>query len=132
MRVDHSSYPGVRWLVWHVPACREIKHVMWVDDEAMLVAVAPRPLAWGPDGQLRVTVRQHQRVLVRPQAALILVDPLDDDEPAQEAVLRVAVELVGADDGSTHARTVPTRTGSINGTGAAALPPLHEEHSPWT
>lgn len=103
MRVDRSTYPNVPWLVWHVPTCREIKRVMWVDDEAMQVTTADLPYRFNAAGQLAVTVHQHDRVVVRPQAALILVDPLDDDEPA---VGRVAVELV-ADEAPPAATRSP-------------------------
>ncbi|MBN8493223.1 MAG: hypothetical protein J0M00_17585 [Burkholderiales bacterium] len=101
MRVSRCTFPHIRrWLVWHVPTCREIRDVLWVDDQAMQVAVIDRPYRLTADMELSVTVHQHQRVVVQVPAALILVDPVDDPAPQEDVASRVAVELV---DGDLHA-----------------------------
>lgn len=80
MRVDADTYPGKRWTVWDVPACRALARVMWVDDETMQVAVHGVPVRLQA-GAILVDVQQRRRVVVLPEQSLVLVDPVDEEEP---------------------------------------------------
>lgn len=48
MRVSSKTFPGVVWLVWHVPRCCEVRRCMWVDDVTHEYAVVDEPVraAW--------------------------------------------------------------------------------------
>jgi hypothetical protein len=93
MRYTWHSF-GRLVLVWHVPSCCQIPHVLWVDDESMCVATADLPLTVGPGGGVRHTVHQHQRVVVMAHASLILVDPVEDADAAPAEAEREAVSPV--------------------------------------
>lgn len=82
MRVSSKTFPGVVWLVWHVPRCCEVRRCLWVDDRTHEYAVIDEPVR--PDGAGGVVQRVHQsrRVLIDVQARVVLIDPLDDEAPA--------------------------------------------------
>lgn len=82
MRVSSKTFPGVVWLVWHVPRCCEVRRCLWVDDVTHEYAVIDEPVR--PDGAGGVVQRVHRarRVLIDVQARVVLIDPLDDEAPA--------------------------------------------------
>lgn len=44
MRIDARELKyNLGWLVWHVPLCREVRRVVWVDDETHAVRTIPIP-----------------------------------------------------------------------------------------
>lgn len=90
MLITPSSHPGTRWLVWHVPRCCQVQRCLWVDDEACQYAVAVWPLQPLGNG-LAYRVEQARRIRVDVQAALILIDPVDD---AADAAGGAVLELV--------------------------------------
>ena len=87
-----------QWLVWHVPTCRRMERVLWVDDELALVATVSFPDRFDARGQIVYEVHQHRRVVIAADVSTVFVDPVDDDPPALERPARVAVELMDWED----------------------------------
>lgn len=89
MRITASSYPGTCWLVWHVPTCLEVKHVLWVDTEARTYCQHIVPLQV-IGGEVASRVVHARQIAVNVDAALILIDPVEDEFSES----RIAVTLL--------------------------------------
>jgi hypothetical protein len=89
VRITPSTYPGKPWLVWHVPTCQQLKNVVWVDDEARTYCQHVIPLQV-IGNQVATRIERARQITVNVDAALILVDPIEDasTEP------RIAVTLL--------------------------------------
>ncbi len=89
MRITPSTYPGKPWLVWHVPTCRQVKGVLWVDADERTYCRHLIPVRL--EGfEIATRVERARQITVNVDAALILIDPVDDStsEP------RIAVTLL--------------------------------------
>jgi len=124
MRVDAFTYPGKRWLIWHVPTCAEWPRVMWVDDETHELGELLRPVRLDPaTGEAEVVVRRFRQVLVLPERSLVLLDPVADEAPGDGVQVH---ESAGAGvssapaPGVAAATAAPWKAGAKAGLGAAA------------
>lgn len=76
MRIDAMTYPGRKWLVWHVPRARELRDVLWIDDQSHTYCVIDRPLRTvGNDIARRV--EQARKIVINCDSAVALVDPIE-------------------------------------------------------
>ena len=120
MRVDAFTYPGKRWLIWHVPTCAEWPRVMWVDDETHELGELRRPARIDPaTGEAEVVVRRFRQVLVLPERSLVLLDPVADEALGDVAQRRVG-DLLQPAPAVAGAAATPWKAGAKAGLGAAA------------
>ena len=82
MRITGASGP---WDVWHVPTCKRLKHVLWVDDETHQYAVGLQPYRMEGDGVAHLVV-QARRIVALWDVKVTLIDPIEDAEPDLHAV----------------------------------------------
>lgn len=75
----HARDPAARHIemVWHVPTCKRLTCVAWVDDETAEYAVFATPLQVTRDSFVTQTHRAR-RILILPR--MVLIDPLEGDE----------------------------------------------------
>lgn len=86
MRLD-ANKGDTDWNVWHAEELRELRFVLWIDDEAKQWAQAAQPLR--PEGDsLAVNVFSAKRISILPARRLVIVNPIEDDEdePARSVV----------------------------------------------
>ena len=74
------------WLVWHAELCRAMKDVIWVDDELAQWCEAAKPLRVALGGGIVTQVHQAKRIVIIQASALIVIDPIADEEPASNEV----------------------------------------------
>lgn len=75
MRLDARSGQCGQHLVWDVRKCREVKNVVWVDDESA---------QWGEytgaitNFELNITTHQEDRITIYRERRLVLFNEIDD------------------------------------------------------
>lgn len=106
MRIEAGR--GVHgWTVFDVPHCCALKNVVWVDDEAHAYCVHRRDLFVPGMTELPREVREVRRVLILPDHRLVLIDPIDDDEPESVADVIEAARTTPADPVVSAALSLP-------------------------
>lgn len=82
MRVHADTLPDrLLWRVWDAPHCRYIRHLVWADDQTVQWGEGTDdPALYDGDGQWVIHTRQCQRILIRPDIRLIILDPIDDSD----------------------------------------------------
>jgi hypothetical protein len=89
MRIDARN-GDTHWDVFHVPTCKQVKYCVWVDDQTAQYG------AWQDLDQVRAAymggladggppVHQASRILIVPDTRVVLIDPIEDDEPESVA-----------------------------------------------
>ena len=91
MRIDARRGDYVGWIVWHVPRCQVLRHVVWVDDSTHQWAqylvdqfgrLTPQ---FGPNGPEPVRkVFQAKRIKIMVDRRLVLIDPIDDPDAEKD------------------------------------------------
>ena len=96
MRITPATYPGKPWLVWHVPTCRQLMHILWVDDEERTYCQHVIPLQV-VGNEVASRIERARQITVNVDAALMLIDPVDDatDEPQIAVTLLPQPQPVG-------------------------------------
>lgn len=91
MRIDARRGSYVGWVVWHVPRCQMLRHVVWVDDSThqwgeYVFDHMGRPMAdLRPYGlEPRINVFQAKQIEIMADRRLVLIDPIDDPDAEDE------------------------------------------------
>lgn len=85
MRIDARRGSYVGWIVWHVPRCQMLRHVVWADDgthqwgEYAFDRMGPHMANLGPYGlEQMINVFQAKQIKIMVDRRLVLIDPIDD------------------------------------------------------
>jgi hypothetical protein len=76
MRIDarQAGFVGA-WLVWHAEQCRELKHVVWVDDESACYGQYVHPFILpGP----MIETHQAKRIVINSSSRVVIINPVED------------------------------------------------------
>lgn len=90
--IVHASTNTVSWCVLHVPTCRTLKNVVWVDDETA---------QWGEfTGKVsgfhwEEATHQAKKIVILPQRQLILIDPVEDADDQDIVTTEKELDHVG-------------------------------------
>lgn len=83
MRLDART-GDTNWTIFHVPHCKQLKWVVWVDDERLQWGEYPSREQMMSHariyGELPIEVHQAERIAIVPSKRLVLINPIDDDE----------------------------------------------------
>lgn len=88
----HANTNTVSWDILHVPTCRSLKRVVWVDDETA---------QWGELTGNTVgfyweeVTHQAKKIVILPQRRLILIDPVDDADDQATVTTEKELDRVG-------------------------------------
>jgi hypothetical protein len=94
MRLDARKHNTGTWQVWHVPTCRLLDRVVFVDDATAVWGEYPaseilRALFLSgvtPDGGMPIVEHQANKIRILPSRRLVLIDPIEDDDEEPEAI----------------------------------------------
>lgn len=90
MRLNTCSGDFMDWLVWHAEWCKRITTTVWVDDKTHQWLDYTNPH--------HLVVRQEKRILILFNAKLVIINPVDDSEGAEDfeySVYLPIIKLVG-------------------------------------
>lgn len=80
MRLCGSKHTA-HWVVWHVPSCRQLVSVVWVDDDTHQYAQHTGKrlgLLWS-----EIVTYQAKKIEIHTEQALVLIDPIEDVDSSQ-------------------------------------------------
>lgn len=88
----HASRNTIGWHVLHVPTCKMLKNVVWVNDETAQWA----ELTGNARGHYWEEVtHQAKKIVILPQRRLILIDPVDDADDQDTVTTEKELDHVG-------------------------------------
>lgn len=79
MRLDAREHSCRGWLVWHAEQCRELKHVVWVDDESARYGQHVIPLRV-IGGEILIEPHQAKRIDIIQGSRLIVINQVEDGD----------------------------------------------------
>jgi hypothetical protein len=121
MRLDARA-GDTGWDVWHVPTCRQVRYCVWVDDDAaqygawesveqMQRAIFVPSMLFGIFGSLsdqpEPPTHQAKRITIHADRRLVLIDPIEDEEPESVADVLEAARTAPADPVVSAALSLP-------------------------
>lgn len=91
MRVVGGTYASLPYrLVWHVPRCKALDHIHWVDDETNEYAQFDVPIRFDwATGEAAEKIHKVKKIELRPKQGVVLIDPIEGLEPETTEITEV-------------------------------------------
>lgn len=90
MIIDANQQNCRGWRVWHCELLRQLKTVVWVDDESNRYAQYLEPIRI-VDGEIPIEIKQAKKILIRLDIKTVFINPVEDAAPAESLITHKSV-----------------------------------------
>lgn len=90
MRVYGSKHTA-HWVIWHIPSCKQLKGIMWVDDDTHQYAQITGKVV---GHRLETVTYQAKKIEIQAEKALVLIDPIEDADDSQVLICEQELQNV--------------------------------------
>jgi hypothetical protein len=94
MRLD-ARKGDVDWSVFDCERCEALRLVLWVDDESNRYCQAVIPMHVAGD-EVATIEHQTRKILICPAVRMVLINPLENVEPADATIEAIARNMAAA------------------------------------